>query len=180
MRLLAVLCSPRPSVKTKAVAEAVLAGAQEVGADVELLEMTGGEPPPGVQASMGNADGIVFASPTYRADVSWPLRALLDQTPRGFWGETDAPLEGKACATVLTGASDHHFLGMDKIRAVLSGFFAMQVLSPGLYVQRTAFAEDGELLDDVRAVANLHGRALADLAAAVRGSENLRTLRPLV
>lgn len=180
MRVLALLCSPHPSAKTRAVLEAVLAGAEGAGACTETVDVNGATAPEGLQDSLEAATAVVFASPTYRADVTWPLKALLDGTPRGFWGEATAPLQGKACATVVTGASDHHFLGMDKIRSVLSGFFAMQVLSPGLYVQRTAFDEDGGLVDNARDLAQLHGRALVDLAAAVQRSDSLRQLRPLV
>ena len=180
MRVLALLCSPHPSTKTRGVLEAVLSGVRAKSAETDLVEVSGAEVPAGTTELMEAADAFVLASPTYRADVTWPLKALLDGTPRGFWGETSAPLQGKACATVLTGASDHHFLGMDKVRAVLSGFFALQVLSPGLYVPRTGFDGDGALVDSTREAAELHGRALVDLASAVRASADLQLLRPLV
>lgn len=180
MRVLALLCSPHPSVKTRQVVEAVLEGARESGADTSLLEISGGDLPDGTFDSLEAADAVVFASPTYRADMSWPLRALLDQTQRGFYGEPTAPLQGKAAATVATGASDHHFLGQEKVRAVLGGFFAMQVLSPGLYVAGSGFDEAGQLTGGVRETAALHGRALVELAEAVRGSKHLVALRPLV
>jgi FMN reductase len=161
------------------VLEAVLAGAAQLEAACDIVEVNGAEPPGDLSEMLEAASAVVFASPTYRADITWPLKALLDGMPRGFWGEKTAPLQAKACATVVTGASDHHFLGMDKLRSVLEGFFAMQVLSPGLYVQRSGFGDDGRLIDSVREVAELHGRALVDLAAAVHGSTNLRALRPL-
>jgi FMN reductase len=162
------------------VLEAVLAGAAQQEAASDIVEINGAEHPAGLTEMIESASAMVFATPTYRADITWPLKALLDGMPRGFWGEKTAPLQGKACATVLTGASDHHFLGMDKVRSVLGGFFAMQVLSPGLYVQRNGFDDEGRLVDSVREVAELHGRALVDLAAAVRASEHLGALRPLV
>lgn len=180
MHVLAVLCSPHSSTKTRAVVDALLGGAEAAGATTEVVEVGGASAPAELQERLAAATAVVFASPTYRADVTWPLKALLDSTPRGFWGETSAPLEGKAAATVLTGASDHHFLGMDKVRAVLSGFFAMQLLSPGLYVSRAGFDDDGGVREDVRALAEQHGRALVALAGAVAGSEDLRALRPLV
>lgn len=180
MRLLALLCSPHPSVKTRQVLEAVLDGAAAAGAAHDLVELSSADLPADLRTKMEAADAFVLASPTYRADVSWPMRALLDQTQRGFYGEESAPFQGKACATVVTGASDHHFLGSEKIRTVLGSFFALQVLSPGLYVQRAGFGDDGVLTAEVRQVAELHGRALVDLARAVRASEPMQALRPLV
>lgn len=180
MRLLALLCSPHRSVKTRAVLEAFMDGAGRSGAHCDLVEISGAVLPEDLTEQMAAADGLVFASPTYRADVSWPMRCLLEQTQRGFYGEPTAPLQGKTCATVMTGASDHHFLGGEKIRSVLGGFFAMQVLSPGLYVPGQAFAEDGTMTPELRELAELHGRAFSDLVAAVRASEALQSLRPLV
>ena len=123
----------------------------------------------------------VAGSPTYRADISARLKSLLEATPRGAPGESGAPLLGKACATVLTGADDHHFLAVDKVRGTLGGFFATQLLSPGLYLPAAAYTDDGrELRDEARELAGQHGRALVELAAAVRASTWLRGLRPLI
>ncbi len=81
----------------------------------------------------------------------------------------------------LTGASDHHFLAIENVRGVLGGFFGAQLLSPGLYLPAAAFDEQGSaLLDEPWQLAHLHGRALVELAGAVRGSTWLRELRPLV
>jgi FMN reductase len=82
---------------------------------------------------------------------------------------------------VLTGASDHHFLAVEKVRGILGGFFGVQILSPGLYFASAAFTEDRSTLhDEARQVAELHGRALVELTTAVRSSKWLRDLRPLV
>ena len=121
----------------------------------------------------------MFGSPTYRADISAQLKGLLDNTPRGMSYETGDPLRGTTCATVLTGASDHHFLAVEKVRGILGGFFATQLLSPGLYLPSAAFAEGGKaLLDEPQQLAELHGRALVELATAVGSSRWLRTMRP--
>lgn len=103
---------------------------------------------------------------------------LLDCVPRGMWGEKDAPLRGKAVAIVATGASLHHFLALDDFRNVLAGFFAGHVLPPGLYVPRDGFGEDGSLKEPYTAQAKLQGRALVELALALRLSSALRQLNP--
>ena len=82
-------------------------------------------------------------------------------------------------AIVGTGASDHHFLAPEKVRGILGGFFAAPLVSPGLYLPSAAFAEGGTaLLDEPQQRAELHGRALVELATAVGSSRWLRTMRP--
>ena len=67
--------------------------------------------------------------------------------------ESGDPLRGTVCATVLTGASDHHFLAVEKVRGILGGFFGAQLLSPGLYLPAAAFTDDGaQLTDDARRI----------------------------
>src|SRR6185503_10917803 len=167
MLVTAVIGSPNKGGHTRVAVDAVLRGAAVEGAETEVLELADGRLDE-VVARLERPDAVVFASPTYRADVTAGLKALLDTTPRGMTGETSAPLSGKACTAVLTGASDHHFL-------------AVQLLSPGLYFPRAAFTEDGSALEDqYSALAEMHGRALVELAAAVRSSKWLKELRPLV
>ena len=161
-------------------ADAVLRGAADEGAETEVIELADAEASD-VVAALDEADAIVFASPTYRADIAAQLKALLEVTRGGMKGETSAPLQGKACATLLTGASDHRFLAVDKVRGILGGFYATQLLSPGLYFPGAAFTDDGRALgDDAQRLAETHGRALVELAAAVRSSKWLKALRPLV
>ena len=63
----------------------------------------------------------------------------------------------------------------------MGGFFGAQLLSPGLYFPAAAFTDDATgLRDEPRELAELHGRALVELATAVRASKVLRTLRPLI
>jgi FMN reductase len=85
----------------------------------------------------------VFAASIYRAGGVFPLKTFLDGVPRGVWGEAAAPLQGKAGAVVLTAASWHHLLAVDGLRGVLAGFFATQVLSPGLYLPNDVFVDGG-------------------------------------
>ncbi len=179
MLVIGVVGSPNAGGRTRVAVDAVLRGAAD-GARTQVVELadTAVED---VITALGDADAVVFGSPTYRADIAAQLKALFDATPRGMSYESGDPLRGTVCATVLTGASDHHFLAVEKVRGILGGFFGTQVLSPGLYFPAAAFAEDGHALtDDARQLAELHGRALVELTAAVRSSTWLRDLRPLI
>ena len=180
MLVVAVVGSPKAGGRTRVAVDAVLSGATQEGAEVRVVDLADTAIPDAV-AALGEADAAVFGSPTYRADITAQLKALLDATPRGASNESGDPLRGTACATVLTGASDHHFLAVEKVRGILGGFFGAQLLSPGLYLPSAAFTDDGTALDDEpRRLAELHGRALVELTTAVRSSKWLRDLRPLI
>ena len=179
MLVVGVVGSPNTGGRTRVAVDAVLHGAAEQGAGtrvLELAEFTHDD----VLDALGAADAAVFGSPTYRADIAAQLKALLDATPRGMPYEKGDPLRGTTCATVLTGASDHHFLAVEKVRGILGGFFGAQLLSPGLYLPAAAFTDSTRLGDDARELAGAHGRALVELATAVRASTWLRGLRPLI
>lgn len=180
MLVVAVSGSPKAGGRTRVAVDAVLRGAAAEGAEIRVLELAD-TPVPEAVAAMGEADAVVLGSPTYRADIAAGVKALLDATPRGMAYESGDPLRGTACATVLTGASDHHFLAVEKVRGILGGFFGAPLLSPGLYFPSAAFTDDGTALqDEQQRLAELHGRALVELAAAVQASTHLRELRPLI
>jgi FMN reductase len=178
--VVAVIGSPNAGGRTRVAVDAVLHGAAEEGARTRVVELADTAVPDAV-AALDEADAAVFASPTYRSDITAQLKALLDATPRGMAYEKGDALRGTACATVLTGASDHHYLAPENLRGILGGFFAAPVLSPGLYFPSSAYAEGGAALrDEPRQLAELHGRALVELATAVGSSRWLHTLRPPV
>ena len=102
MLVTAVVGSPNKGGRTRVAVDAVLRGAEKEGAETEVRELADGRLDE-VVARLEPADAVVFASPTYRADITAGLKALLDTTPRGMTGETSAPLNGKACTVVLTG-----------------------------------------------------------------------------
>ena len=177
MLIVAVIGSPHAGGRTRVAVDAVLQGAAQEGAQTRVVELADTAVPDAV-AALGEADAVVFGSPTYRADISAQLKGLLDATPRGMVYESGDPLRGTVCATVLTGASDHHFLAVEKVRGILGGFFGVQLLSPGLYLPSAAFIEDGRALrDESQQLAELHGRALVELATAVGSSRWLRMMR---
>jgi FMN reductase len=177
MRIIGLVGSPEAGGRTSTAVAAVLAGAADV--DTELIELSVASTDHVVQA-MADADAVVFGSPVYRATYSALLKATLEATERGKWGEKSAPLQGKVAATVLTGASPHHFLAMNDLRNVLAGFFAVQVLSPGLYVDHSSYADRSTLKDDALSNAACNGAALAALARAVGPSAAVYGLRPQI
>lgn len=186
MRVLGIVGSPSVGGRTDAAVAGVLAGCAERqgvgGGEVAVEQLSLADTAvPAVLAAMERADAIVFGSPTYRASYSSLLKDLLEQTERGrYASETTAPLRGTTAAIVMTANAPEHFLAQDSLRGMLAGFFGVQVLSPGLALGHGAFAEDGGLTGQIASLAALHGRALVDLAAAVRASEALQALAPQV
>jgi FMN reductase len=179
LQVVGVVGGLEPGGRTATAVAGVLAGTAKAGARTSLLELSR-TPVADVVAALDAADAVVFGSPVYRATYSALLKDLLERTERGKWGETTAPLQGTAAAVVLTGASGHHFLAANDLRGVLAGFFAVQVLSPGLYLDHGAYTDRTTLTGDAADLAAGHGLALADFAAAVRGSAALRALTPQV
>jgi FMN reductase len=178
LTVLGLVASPHGSARTALAVGAVLDGAREAGAATTQLSLVDHDRADVLQA-MADADAVVFGSPVYRATYTSLLKELLEVTERGKYGEATAPLQGTAAAVVLTGASAHHYLAVDSLRSVLAGFFATQVLSPGLYLDHSGYV-DGALTEPVRELAGSHGRALVELAAAVRASSAMRGLQPQV
>jgi FMN reductase len=169
--------SPAGGGRTSAVLRAVdrACGLDDVPPPIVSLAA---EPMESVVDIVEDADAVVLGSPIYRASFAFPLKVLLDNMPRGMWGETRSPLRGKAVCIVATGASLHHFLALDDLRNVLSGFFAAHVVPPGLYVPRDGFDDAGTLVQPYADYAQLQGQALAELTAALDSSTALRALGP--
>jgi FMN reductase len=178
-KILGLVGGPEAGGRTSTAVGAVLAGAADSGAKTELLELSR-TPPPEVFQAVETVDAVVVGSPVYRATYSALLKGVLEAMERGKWGETSAPLQGKAAAIVLTGASGHHFLAINDLRDVLAGFFAVQVLAPGLYFDHSGYVDRNTLTEESTALAAAHGSALLDLTVAVRASPALGALRPQV
>lgn len=179
MKVLGVVGSPQSGGRTLTATRTMLRVATANGCDVDELELADGTETEGILELMKDADAFIFSAPVYRARAAFPLKDLLDAVPRGMWGETMAPLQGKACALILTGATLHHFLAVDDLRSVLSTFFAVQVLSPGLYLSAEAFVDRDTLNSDTTRLVEQHGRALLSFAAMTRESREIASLRPL-
>ena len=179
VNVVGVVAGPAPGGRTATAVAGVLEGAAKAGASTSLLELSEAGVD-AVIAAVDAADAVVFGSPVFRATYSALLKDLLERTERGKWGEKTAPLQGKVAATVITGASGHHFHAVSDLRDVLAGFFAVQVLAPGLYFDHGNYVDRSTLNEDSAALAAAHGAALADLAAAVKNSDALRTITPQI
>jgi FMN reductase len=177
--VLTIDASSAGSGRTRNALGAVGAAAGDAGAIVESLAIGADDAGSAEQAiaALEHADAIVLGSPVYRASSATPLKRLLDLVPRSTGPELDSPLAGKAVAIVHTGASLHHFLSLDPLRAVLAGFFAAHVVPPGLYVPREGF-DHGQLIEPYVEHARHQGAALVELALLLRESTVLHSLRP--
>lgn len=177
MKFIGLLGSPNATGRTRLVADAVARGIAKANGQVEMLSLAD-KPPAQVIEACDNADGLLIGCPVYRGGMAYQLKTLLDHMPRGMRGETIAPLLGKPAGIYMTGASLHHYLAVDELRRVLCGFFACQVLAPGLYFSPADFAGDADLSDEASKTASLYGEALVSFGQAVQGSEAIQALRP--
>ncbi len=131
---------------------------------------------------VARADAVVLATPMYRATYTGVLKEFLDRLHRGGPEEGfSSALRAKPVAVVATGASDHHFLGLDPLAALLLRFFGAYVVPPALYGSSRPSAAPGAAIDArlEEAAARL-GRALAALADAVAADGRLSEARPQV
>jgi FMN reductase len=173
VKILGIDGSPHGPGKTAQVVQHVLDGAASRGASVDLI--TCGDPD--AADRIGEADAVVFGSPTYRASHSAALRTLLEKMDRDG---AKAPLLGTPALVVMTGGTAAHFLGTEELAGVLRGFFGTQVLAPSLYFHPQHFDGAGEAIPDAVQQCRMHGEALWELTTAVESSTALRSLKPLI
>ena len=108
------------------------------------------------------ADGVVFATPIYRAAPTAALKNLLDQTP-------PEGLAGKPVALLSLGARETHYLAMETmLRPILTWFGAM-TLPVAAFLRNDMFSE-GKLTDPEgqEELLNLF-RTLVDVVKATEG-----------
>jgi FMN reductase len=146
----------------EAVARAGIRGIEATLVDLAALHLpfADGSPLSGDAASvvdqLGAADGVLFATPVYRASITGSLKNLLDLTP------VEA-LESKPCGIVAMGATAHHFLGPEShLRDVLAWFGAL-VAPTSVYLVSADFV-DGVLSPEAAARLDALLDALAVLA----------------
>ncbi|GLZ41420.1 NADPH-dependent FMN reductase [Actinokineospora sp. NBRC 105648] len=131
--------SPSATSRTAALAEHLAERLRGHGHDVRLVRVR--DLPPKallhaevtdpaiveVTAAIAGADGVVVASPVYKAAYTGLLKSLLDLLPQ-------FALAGKAALPVLTGGSPAHVLALDyALRPVLSSLGAHHIV-PGWFV----------------------------------------------
>jgi FMN reductase len=126
---------------------------------------------------IATADAIVLGTPMYRATYAGTLKEFLDRLHRGGPPEGFASaLKAKPVGVVATGASDHHFLGVDPLINLLVRFFAAYVVPPAVYGSPGAAATGRGLQDDAVRL----GRALVALGEAIKTDGRLADARPQI
>jgi FMN reductase len=194
IRALGVVASSSRGSRTKALVEGILAGATRDGSaqssillladsPLEFADGTRAEDREGATAAVLDAvdaaDVVVFGAPMYRATAPGSMKNLFDLLPRGGFDGNSQALRAKAVAVAATGASDHHYLGIDSMTEILRGFFAAWVVPPGIYASHKEIAE-GRLSEPLRAQAEATGRALVDLHRAIAASPAMQAVEPQV
>lgn len=194
IQALGVVGSPAARGRTRTVIEAVLAGAASMSATTELAVLgehsipiadgTRAEERTGDARSLldalDRADLVAIGTPIYRASFSGILKDLLDLVPRGAWDGDAQPLLAKPVVVAATGATPHHFLALDQLVAMLSGFFAAFVIPPGIYATHDDFDRRGRLSPVLAERAELAGRGLVEMHRGLAGSPALRAVQPQI
>jgi FMN reductase len=110
---------------------------------------------------VAQADGLIIASPVYKAAYTGVLKSFLDVLPSGA-------LVGKSVLPILSGAGPIHYLALDfAFKPVLSALGATRILS-GLYLMDSQYnAKEGLQFTDPDAETKLRA-ALDELLAALR------------
>lgn len=112
--------------------------------------------------ALAGADGVVVASPVYKAAYSGLLKALLDLLPQ-------AALAGKVVLPLVTGGTPAHVLAIDyALRPVLSALGAHHVMQGWFVLDRDIDRPaDGRLTVDPASAGPLY-RVVDAFAAALR------------
>ena len=192
MKALAINGSPRKDGNTRLLLEAALAPLKEAGWETEQVQV-GGRSIHGCRAcgvcmerkdgqcasdkdvfnevfgKMLEADVILLGSPTYFADVTAEMKALIDRA--GFVamanGSAFAGKIGAAVVAVRRGGATHAFDTMNHL------FFISQMIVPGSTYWNMGYGlEPGQVAGDAEALRNMThlGRAAAWLGEAARNS----------
>lgn len=177
MLVLGISGSPAPSRRTRALVELALEGARQAG-DVQTILVDLAETPidfpdgrkveaysPATRAVLDQvraADAFVLGTPMYRGGMTGALKNLLDVIPKEY-------VVGKAAGLVATGASHHHYLGVDLGLRTAMAFFQVHVV-PGLLYGASFQLVDGRPDDEkLNAHALQLGQDVVALARAVGG-----------
>jgi multimeric flavodoxin WrbA len=192
MKALAINGSPRANGNTRLLLDQVLAPLAKAGWETEVVQIGGKEMHGcracdlcrrnldlrcgseddafnGVFARMLAADAIILGSPTYFADVSAEMKALIDRA--GYVGMANGcALAGKlgvAVVAVRRGGAIHAFDSMNHL------FSISQMVVPGSTYWNMAYGrEPGQVGGDAEGLRNMRhlGRTLDWLGRAMKGA----------
>jgi FMN reductase len=108
------------------------------------------------------AEAYVFGTPMYRGGMTGALKNLIDVIPKEY-------VVGKAAGLVATGASHHHYLGVDLGLRTAMAFFQVHVVPAILYGANFQIVDgrpdDPALLEQALQL----GRDVVELARATGG-----------
>ncbi len=139
MKVVGLVCSPRKGGNTEILVRAALRAAKEAGADTELITVAGmklsgcqgcesclttGEcrvkdDMQTIHEAFVNADGIIFGTPVYFANVSSQAKAVMDRTYCMLFTKK---LRNKVAAPVVA----THRIGGAQVLSLLDFFFTNQ------------------------------------------------------
>lgn len=173
-RILAISGSPSPRSRTTLVVKHLAAGL--VGAEVDLISVRDLPPEALLRAEashpaildvisrVADADGLIVATPVYKAAYCGVLKTLLDLLPQ-------RALAGKVVLPLATGGTLAHVLAVDyALRPVLTALGATHVV-PGYFLLDTWITEgnDGVAVESAAATA-LNGVLATFLNAVAAGA----------
>ena len=177
MLVLGVCGSAARSGRTRALVELALEGAASLDdVQTELLDLAettldfaDGRPPeaysPATRAVLARvqaAGAFVLGTPMYRGGMTGALKNLIDVIPKEY-------MVGKAAGLVATGASHHHYLGLDLGLRTAMAFFQVHVVPSILYGATFQVVDgrpdDAKLAEEARQL----GRDVVTLARAIGG-----------
>lgn len=115
-----------------------------------------------VLALLEEAEAFVFGTPMYRGGMTGALKNLIDLAPGEY-------MRGKAAALVATGASHHHYLGVDLGLRTAMAFFQVHVVPSIVYGTGFQLVDGRPDDDELAAQAHQLGRDLVELAQATAG-----------
>ncbi len=165
MKILGIVCSPRPRGNTEILVQTSLAKAEEQGAEIELVTLAGKNISPcdacyscrqtgkchikddmqDIYTKLLEADGIIFGTPVYYWNVTAQAKALID---RSFVFSTNHELRDKAAGVVITMGRT----GSASALAGFNGFIALQRMVMVRYALGFGGQEKGIVKQDERAM----------------------------
>jgi FMN reductase len=163
-QIVLVAGSPSRSTRSASLFERIIASARTAGVESRTIEvralpaadLVGGARDSAALAdaagAIGAAQGVVFATPVYKAAYTGLLKCFLDVLP-------EAALRGKVAFPIATAASPAHALALDyALKPVLASLFPSKTLAG-------FFAVDGEFATATDGTMELKPDAAARLDA---------------
>ena len=168
VKVIGLVCSPRPGANTETLVREALAGAKEAGSDVELVSLVGKSIAPcdacracvktgechikddmqEIYRKLQESDGVVIGTPVYFANVSAQAKLVIDRTYALLWSRK---LVGKVGGVVTIARRTG---GGNVLSSLYTFFTAQRMLTAGGTVgyegEAVAYGEKGAVRGDER------------------------------